>query len=614
MGGFEFIIHTNDIGINIEFINSFMKMQHRGPDDSNYITISTDNLDNLNTVQQQTIQLSLTKDEIRTYKQYNFIFAHHRLRINDLSYNSSQPFEDPIVNKLLKYPDLRTRPSRQLLCNGEIYNYKELKESNDFTDKDLASDCDVEIILPMYIKNGLDSIINQLDGEYSFILTENLKTFQLNTLNVFAFRDYLGMRPLYYVKNENMSMCIFVSEIKSLPYYIINNTSYIIQHVIPGTYWSFNNSIINKNDGFIEYYSLDKFKDLSMCTIESTQPDSLSDIYTNLQEKITHSIISRFNMTDQNVGILLSGGFDSSLITCILVKYLVDNNHDFNKYPFHVFTVGDMLGGDDLDCDYGKKLIDFLEKKYSIDIHHHIINIQDMEIVDSDIEKIIYHLESFDPETVRESLPFHYLLNYIKNNTDVKVLLTGDGLDEFGGYDNFNNLNDVQFQEQSVKLLQNMYKFDLLRTDRIANMFGLEIRHPYLEKNLVEYILTLHPKLKRPAYYTSNKEPISKYILRKAFEQSVYGCELMPEEILWRTHGCLCSSLTNFELQLTYYINKLITDEEYQVYVHNLLNDLNINMKTIPKNKEQMYYRKIFRKFYPERDNLVDIFWDDLWH
>lgn len=613
MGGFEFIIHTNDTNINIDFINSFMNMKHRGPDDSSYTNMSTDNLNNLSSSQQQTVNLSLSKDELRNYKQYNFIFGHHRLCINDESYNASQPFEDPIVYKLMEYPELRTRPDRRLMCNGEIYNYTELVNDNNLTDKDLTSKCDVEVILPLYIKNGLEDTLNKLDGEYSFILTESIKTFKLRNMNIYACRDYLGMRPLYYVKNKEMSLWIFLSEMKSLPNYILNNPSYSIQQVLPGTYWSFQKSIMNKQDEFITYYSLNKFKDISMCTIESTQPDSIDSIYKNLQDKIKKSVVSRYNMSDKNVGILLSGGFDSVLLTSLVIENLLQNNYNFNDNPFHVFTLGDGLGGEDLDCNHASSFVEFLEKKYSIDIHHHIINVNEMTVLNSDIEKIVYHLETYDPETVRESLPFYYLMNYIKTKTNVKVLLTGDGLDELGGYENFNNLDDAEFQEKSVKLLQNLYKFDLLRTDRMGNMFGLEIRHPYLNKELIEYILTLHPKFRRPGYYSSNKQPISKYMFRKAFETNVYGDELIPSEFLWREHQCLCHSLTNFELRLTNYINTLISDEEYDTFVKTLLSELNINMKTIPKNKEEMYYRKIFRQFYKGKDYLIDMFWDNIW-
>jgi hypothetical protein len=103
-------------------------------------------------------------------------------------------------------------------------------------------------------------------------------------------------------------------------------------------------------------------------------------------------------------------------------------------------------------------------------------------------------------------------------------------------------------------------------------------------------------------------------MFRKAFEQTVLGDELIPDDFLWREHQCLCHSLTNFELRLTNFIDKLVSEDEYNAYLNNLLNESNINMKTIPKTKEEMYYRKIFRKFYSGRDYLIDIFWDDLWN
>lgn len=615
MGGQTFIIYTNGINVNIDFINAFMSLKHRGPDDSNYITLSTDNLNDLNQHQMQTVHLRLTKDELRKYVQYNFIMGYHRLSINDLSYNGSQPFEDPIMYKLMEHPELRDRPPRQLICNGEIYNYNALKEEYKFGDKDLSSNSDVEIIMPLYIENNnIEECLLNLDGEFAFILTENIKTFELKKVNVFACRDYLGMKPLYYVKNQNSSLLMFVSEMKSLPSYIINNASYSIQHVPPGTYWSFNQSIMNNMDTFTPYYSLDKFKSLDSCVISSTHPDVLVDIYENLQKLVVDSVISRYKLSDRKTGILLSGGFDSCLMTSIIVKHLVDSNHDFTNEPFHVFTVGDELGSDDIDCNHAVDFVKFLEDKFSIDIHHHIININTINLLARDIDDIIYHLESYEPETVRESIPFYYLMKYISEKTDVKVLLSGDGIEElFGGYEEFNDFSDEHYQLKSVELLQYMHKFDLLRLDRISNMFSLEVRHPFLKKELVEYILSIHPKLKRPAFYAQDKPPISKYLLRKAFDVAVYNEELIDHAHIWKEHNCLCNSLTNFELRLKYYMeNDLMTEEEFNQHLDILLNESGINKNTLPRTIEEMYYRLSFRKKYPNRDYIVDIYWDEL--
>jgi asparagine synthase (glutamine-hydrolysing) len=612
MGGMSIIIYNNDSTINIDFVNSFMNIKHRGPNDSNYITLSTDNLNNLSNVQQQNVYLKLSKDELRTYKQYHFALGYHRLSINDISYNGTQPFQDPIMNKLLTYKDLQIRPSTTLMANGEIYNYKDLVLDNQFTDRDLSSTSDVEVILPLYIKYGLIDTISKLDGEFTFCITENINTFELSKINTFIVRDYIGLRPLYYVHNTTNTLYGFVSEIKALPSNIINNSAFIIQQVPPGTYWSFQNTIIQKNTTlFTEYYSLDKYKSLDNCSISSKDPTTLMNVYSNIYNLINNNIITRFNSSDLPVGILLSGGFDSCLITSLLVKYLISINHNFIQTPLHVFTISDSLGSDDIDGVHAVKFVEYIETKYNIDIHHHIININNIELLSSDIDKIIYQLETYEPETVTESIPFYYLLKYIKTHTNVKVLLTGDGIDELGSYEIFNDLDDVNFQLKSVELLQNLHQFDLLRIDKMSNMFGLEIRHPFLEKNFVEYILSLHPSLKRPGYYANNQKMVSKYIIRKAFDSNVCNDNIMMDCHLWREHCCLCMSLTNFELRLSNYINtNLLTDELYNTSLKNLLNEDGINLNTLPKNKTHMYYRLIFRKYYPSRDNLVEYFWD----
>ena len=614
MGGISLFISSNNNTINMDFIKSFMNIKHRGPDDSSYLTLSTDNLDNLSSVQRQTVNLNLSKDELRTYRQYHFTIGYHRLCINDMSFNGSQPFEDPIINKMMQYKDLQSRPIRKLICNGEIYNYKELVSDNKFTDHDLSSSCDVEVILALYIKYGLQDTISKLDGEFAFCITENIQTFELSKVNAFIVRDYIGTRPIYYVRNSESSLYGFISEIKALPQYIIGNSSFIITQMPPGTFWSFQNTIMQKNNiEFIEYYSLNKYKNLDNCILSSKDPDTLMNIYSNIYKLINNNIISRFNSSDTSVGILLSGGFDSCLITSLLVKYLNDIQHDFLNKPLHVFTIGDSLGSDDIDCEHSVKFVEYIEEKYNIDIHHHIININNIELLSSDIDKIIYQLETYEPETVTESIPFYYLLNYIKTHTDVKVLLTGDGMDELGSYEIFNDLDDNQFQHKSVNLLQNLHKFDLLRIDKMSNMFGLEIRHPFLQKNFIEYILTIHPSLRRTGYYSNDKTTIDKYIIRKSFDYNVCNETIMPNTHLWREHHCLCHSLTNFELRLSNYIDTiLMTDEYYNISLNTLLNEDGINLNTLPRNKTEMYYRLIFRKYYPSRDNLVEYFWESI--
>lgn len=622
MGAIEFLIYDNgNIKYNIDFIKSFMNIKCRGYDETIFTSLSTDDLNNLNAQSQLVINSTLSKHEIKTYKQYNFKLGYHRHSINDISYNGAQPFIDPIEHKKRQYPDLKRRPTRYLLCNGEIYNYNKLVMTNKFTDKDLSSFCDVEVILPLYIKfKDIIKTINELDGDFAFILTENINTFELSNINIYAVRDFLGIKPLYYINNISNDMHMFVSEIKALPINIINNMSYQISHVKPGTFWSF------QDKKFIEYYSLESYKDLDNCIINSTDPDTLNSIYTNIHTLVNNSIISRYNNSEKNVGILLSGGFDSCLITSLLIKHLISINHNFIDNPLHIFTVGDSIDKDDymnsmynssndhnekIDCEYAVQFVNYLETKYGIDLHHHVININNIDILKPDLDDIIITLETYEPEVIKESIPLYYLLRYIKQYTDVKILLSGDGLDElFGGYNEFKNIEDQDFQNKTVNLLQNLHKLDILRTDRISGRFGLEIRQPYLNKQFIEYVLSIHPKIKRAQKYSSSEETISKYIIRNAFDKHIYGEELLPHDNLWRVSKCLCCALTNFESRIHEYFDTHIPDEVYDHNYKLLLNE-NQNPKTLPTTKEEMFYRLTFRKKFPNRDYLVENFWLD---
>lgn len=620
MGGVTFIIFNN-ININIDFIKSFMGIKCRGMNETNHIMESSIDLNILNTQQFNQVALRLSKNEIQTYKQYSFIMGFHRMCVNDLSFNGSQPFEDPILHKILEYPELKNRLSRKLICNGEIYNYKDIISTNQFTDKDICSESDVETILPLYIKYNLEEnaetalikTINDLDGDFAFILTENLKTYITSSINVFVARDYLGIKPLFYVTNNTFDFYMFVSEIKALPDFIINNDTYEICQIPSGSFWSF------QTRTFTKYYDIDYYKDINNCTIKNTDSENINTIYTNIKNLITESVISRYGQccednefhTQLSFGILLSGGFDSSLMISILTKYLCNINHDFTNCALDFFTIGDTLGSPDIDVNYAKIMVDFLKSKYpNVKINHHIIYINDIEILTSDIETIIYHLETFDPETIRESIPYYYLFKYISEKTNVKVLLSGDGLDELsGGYSNFSSLSDNDFQLKSVELLQNLCNYDILRTDRMSNAFSLELRHPFLQKKFVEYILSIHPKLKRFQVYKNTEEPIEKYIIRKSFDVHVQNDNYLPESILWRRSCCVCESLSNFELRLHNYFNEFIDDQTFNFKIKKYsFNDI-----TIPKTKEELFYRQIFEKLYPNRNYLVSKFWNNIW-
>jgi asparagine synthase (glutamine-hydrolysing) len=583
MGGISFIIYdTKEFSINNEFIKSFRKMVHRGSE-SNFniettIPINQNNLDQ--------IKYTLTRNDIANYKQLGFIQGCHRMCINDLSCDASQPFEDPIIHKVKKYPELRTRVHRKLFCNGEIYNYKELLEQEKFTERDLQSCSDVEIILPLYIKYGLEETIKKLKGDYAFILTENLKTYDLKSINIYAVRDILGLKPLYMIKHKKYIFYMFVSELKGIPNYILNDSNYELCEIPPGTYWSFQNSIIEKNsDEFIRYSDWNYYKSLTNCTINNALPETISNLYKNINEKLTLSVMSKYNLSDRQVGILLSGGFDSSIILSILIKYLSEFDMESKKY-IYVFSIGEL---NENEIIHSEKCVKFLEEKYNIDIHHHIISLQEISQFTKEIENAIMITESFDIRTIRLSLPYLFLFKYISEKTKVKVLLTGEGLDELCGYKEFDKLSDELYQSKSVKLLKNLSKHDLSRCDKLASYYKLELRHPFLDSDFLELILSIHPKIKRPQIYNILKKPIEKYIIRKAFDiKDQNENSYLPYDVLWRGKEDITNSFIKFNDKIDeFFTNSKVTEKDY--------------------------YMEIFNKYYPNSQNIIGKYWEQLW-
>lgn len=621
MGAISFLLYNMaKPPINIEFSKSFMQMKSRGQDDTQVVIENSPVINSMNILQ---ISNYLSKREISEYKPFTFQYGYHRMSVNDTTMDGSQPFDDPILFKLQKYPELRTRPKRRLLCNGEIYNYKDLVESEKFTDRDIQSSSDVEVILPLYIKYaeslkdpelGLRECLDKLSGDYSFILSENSTAFNLKQINIFAVRDPFGTKPLYMVKyvptrpesNKNDIFYLFTSELKGIPKELFNNLEYQITEVPPGTYWSFNNAIIKKNqDEFTKYYDFDNFRDLQTCIFSTADQDTISSIHDNIKKLLTRSIIQKYELSDRNVGVLLSGGFDSSIILSILMKYKFSKN---DNNPIHVFTIGD---DDNSDVRLAKAHVASLEEHYKIDIHHHIINIRDFDLIRMELPRIVGYLETYDATTIEKSIPMVFLLKYIATKTDVKILLTGEGLDEMCGYDEFLNLDDVQFQESSVHLLQNLSKYDLLRCDKMAGSFGLELRHPFLDIPFVEYILSIHPKLKRAQMSGYSKIPIEKYIIRKSFDDNGISDDfyIIPE-ILWCNRQDIRYSFNEMKTELKNYFDTIYDDMEFLNYLQ--IESQN-NISTLPKTKAEIYYKRIFNMLYPNTTNILNHQWESLW-
>jgi len=284
-------------------------------------------------------------------------------------------------------------------------------------------------------------------------------------------------------------------------------------------------------------------------------------------------------MSDRKIGCILSGGLDSTLISSIVSKKVSN---------LHTYTIG-LPGATDL---YFAKMA----ANYLGTIHHEKI-VTEQEFM-SGIPETIYQIESFDTTTVRASVGNYLVSKFIRqcNNGDV-VIYCGDVADEiFGSYRGFSNAPDSEkFQDANVKMLENIHYFDVLRSDKSISGAGLEARVPFGGKDFVEFVMTMNPDFKK-----FNKEKIEKYILRKAFE------DMLPPDLLWRRKEAFSDGVSTIERSwfeiIQEHTEKLYTDEEFvkksRIYTH-----------MQPYDKESLWYREIFEKFFPGRAESIPYFW-----
>lgn len=487
---------------------------------------------------------------------YNIFLGFHRLSINGLTPLGNQPFE--IETRDYKY---------YMICNGEIYNYIELASKNNI---ELTSNSDCEILLPLYIKYGMKKLIELLDGVFSMIILKiNKKT---NEIVLESARDRIGVRPLFYGTVNNKRICIS-SEIKGI-YKLCNE----VRVFTPGTTMKIDVKDNNIEYTFFEYYN---FNYIEKCK-DTVEDDILSLIRIYLE-----SAIKKRLMSDRPIGSLLSGGLDSSLVSALVAKFL-------RNKKIHTFSIS-MPGGTD------KKYAEMVAKH--IKSNHHNIELSKEDFLGA-IEDTIYAIESYDITTVRASVGQYLVSKYISENTDIKVIMSGDGSDELcSGYIyNYNAPSEENLHNEASLRLKEIHLYDSLRADRATSYHGLELRVPFLDHHFVNMYMKIPPKLRLP-----NNERMEKYLLRKAFEDD----NLLPKEVLWRKKEAfsdgISSETESWHTIIKEHINNKVTDEEYELKRDNYKH-------CPPTSKEAYYYRKIFcERFGNKNSGVIPHFWLPKW-
>lgn len=474
-------------------------------------------------------------DNTKIVEADGYLWGFHRLSIMDLSANGNQPFELDGV---------------RAICNGEIYNFHQIRRFlRDKKGYEFHSGSDCEVLIPLYLCLGADAMVKMLDAEFAFVLTDTKKGL------VLAARDPMGIRPLFYGTNKHTGGISFGSEAKALLGFCED-----VHPFPPGHYYL--------NGEFVCYNDLSKTRQI--------KHDDFDEVTKQINLRLTEAIHKRLE-ADAPLGFLLSGGLDSSLVCAIAARA--------SDKPIRTFAVG--MDTDPIDLKYAKEVADFLGAE-------HTEVIMTKEQVLGCLDKLIWHLETWDITTIRASVGMYLLTKWIHENTDLKVLLTGEVSDEIFGYKYTDFAPSAQaFQEEAQKRIRELYMYDVLRADRCLAANSLEARVPFADTNFVQYCMSINPDLKLNTY---NK---GKYLLRMAFA----GQGLLPDSILMREKAAFSDAVGHSMVDhLKAYAEEKYTDADLEAaktkYPHGT-----------PFTKESLLYREIFEKHYPGQGHLIKDFW-----
>lgn len=513
--------------------------------------------------------ISRGPDDSRIMETGNGFLGFNRLSIMGLTPEGMQPF---MLN------------DNAVVCNGELYGFRKMRDALKKRGYSFRSDSDCEILLPMYREFGTD-MFRLLDAEYALVL------YDAQAEKYIAARDPVGIRPLYYGQDER-GVYVFSSEPKSLV-----GVCQRIMPFPPGHFAVIDAAIDGAAPGEISaaeehrtrtgagrrsqtrgssVQSMELHEYRRIWKADRLHTEDLETITAMIREKLLAGIEKRLD-ADAPVGFLLSGGLDSSLV-CGAAAKLLDK-------PLQTFSIG--MDIDAIDLKYARKVADYIGSD-----HHEVIMTRDDVI--AALEPVIHALGTWDITTVRASIGMYLVCKWIHENTDIRVILTGEISDEIFGYKYTDFAPDADaFQKESEKRIREIHMYDVLRADRCISVHSLEARVPFGDLDFLSYCMAIDPEKKMNTY------GIGKYLLRHAFEQDA----LIPHEILMREKAAFSDAVGHsMRRDLMDYAESLYTDEEFETrrrqYTH-----------AMPFTKESLLYREIFEKYYPGQAEMVADFW-----
>ncbi|WP_026295080.1 asparagine synthase B [Sediminispirochaeta bajacaliforniensis] len=433
-----------------------------------------------------------------------------------------------------RQPIFNEDKSLAVIANGEIYNYPKLRQK--LTGKhSFKTNNDSEVLLHLFEEKGPE-MVKLLDGMFAFCITDGK--------SIFLARDPIGIKPLYWGRKKTGKV-LFTSEQKTSA-----GEDCLLSEFPPGCTYS-------TTRGMERYFTLAS-KQAEQLPIEQHVSLLRNDI-----DKAVHKRL----MSDVPVGCFLSGGLDSSIISAVVAQ---------EKPDLHTFSVG-LEGSSDLEA--AQLVASHIGSKH----HQYIITKE--EIV-AELPRIIYHLESFDQDLVRSSIPTYFTAKLAAQ--EVKVILTGEGADElFGGYTYYRSIADhAQLHKELLRSIKTLHNINLQRVDRITMAHSIEARVPFLDLKVIETAQRIPVELK-----LNGTPPAEKWILRKTYEK------LLPEKIVWRPKEQFDegTGMTDLLPQLT---SELFSDEQAGRLIKK-------HPEARLRSKEEAYYFLLFQDLFRHDEQMV---------
>ena len=521
-----------------QLFDAFMKIKNRGPDRSEFFMVN---------------------DVVP------MLVGFHRLSIMDPTSRGDQPF-------VWETKDT----TNYCICNGEIYNYQKLIKKYDLKPKS-KSDC--EVIPLLYDKIGIYKMLEEFNGEFSFLII------QLNHQNkqviVHAATDPCSVRSMFYLEDKNS--IAFCSEMIGLLHdkkpLFGQMKRFPSGHVMTIVF----NEIGIVSKKIEKYFEFRPYNEL----IKKYNLNDYNSCVKAVHDVLTECIIDRLH-ADKPIGAFLSGGLDSGIVCSVSAKELKKTNHIMDT-----FCIG---------LDGGTDEIPAKETAEYIGTNHTIFKKTPEEFINYQREHVIKNNGSYDNTTTRASTGQDLCSYEIATNTQIKVVLSGDGSDElFGGYmENHNCPNEEEFRKNQIMRMRDIHYYDGLRVDRGVSENGLEARTPFLDQRIIKLALSIPVKFLLP------QNGVEKKLLRDSFKG------YLPYHILNRPKEAFSDGVSG--LKKSWY--EIVQEEAQKKYGDKWIELSKKYTINKPYSPETLYYREIFCEYYGEDESVaktIPYYWVQSW-